>query len=112
MLELLMILGTFDCSNMTQMNLLVLDTWESKSWSHVSCVPFAYAVGKQLTQLNCSYHYITGWNAPSGTYGRQWHRWIETPYFQVVDSTGVWYNTTYDKRYDDTLRKWTNLKSF
>lgn len=100
MIETVLVLGAImNCSNITQMMAINDMVLSSRPWTHQSCVPYAYAMAKELKQYGCQFTYVTGWNNPPKTIGRGWHRWIETPYFKQIDQNGVLVYTLYDAKY-------------
>ena len=66
------------------------------------CKDFANSLLVRLNEYGCSAKLVTGWFGEKGTQ-RGWHRWVQTPYFNIEatpDDAGIIMNNSkYDASY-------------
>lgn len=85
MIELALLL--INCTNFTQINELAFNaTLDHIYSSRYNCVDFSYALAMDLNKSGCKVRMVTGWVDLGKR--RAWHRWIETPDFQIEATPG------------------------
>lgn len=69
------------------------------------CTQLGYQLCLNLTAIGCDAKLVTGWYGVKGEQ-RTLHRWVETPYFKVLDAqSGIESTELYDKNYE-TVYGW------
>lgn len=81
---------TPSCSNSGYISALIDKAKENQTYviHQYDCTQFSHALGEVLLAEGCEFRLVTGWYGENGT-ARAWHRWVETPYFQIEPQLGI-----------------------